>query len=190
MTQQAELAGLTGFNLFEKALLSVGSILEAVVKDANEHIVKESKGAEEAGSLTTKMIATENVRLREQNERLLWLLDQERLKSEEAKGQLLEKVSGLLGEFTKERDRSLQEVFVQVKRGNDAVAGNLDAFERDYGSIAAGITSSRNNLRESLAQRTKEQKRSHDEAFSVGSTFNNFHMTEPFSRQGKKLVAP
>ncbi|KAJ7856859.1 P-loop containing nucleoside triphosphate hydrolase protein [Mycena olivaceomarginata] len=100
-------AGLEAFTTVEKALEAMGGLVENVVREACSFVEAERDSVVEAKMLASNAAAAEMSRLRNQNELLTRMLEDEKLRGEKAKDELLQRVSGLLGEFTKERDRGL-----------------------------------------------------------------------------------
>jgi kinesin family protein 11 len=100
-------AGLEAFTTVEKALEAMGGLVENVVREARSFVEAERDSVVEAKMLASNAAAAEMSRLRNQNELLTRMLEDEKLRGEKAKDELLQRVSGLLGEFTKERGRGL-----------------------------------------------------------------------------------
>ncbi len=136
----------------------------------------ERKHSTEVKSLAESQ-AEEQIRyLKEQNAHLTRLLQQEKLKSERMKNDLVGRVSGLLNEFVAERDRSLEDAFTKLKQENGRVESNLNSFTEEYSRKADEVTTRNQELSTSLEKKGEQCKRLRDGAYKVilgGLTF--FH---------------
>ncbi|KAJ7798367.1 P-loop containing nucleoside triphosphate hydrolase protein [Mycena olivaceomarginata] len=136
---QANEAGLEGFVAVEQALKAMGAMVENVEREARAFVEMERESVGEAKVLAANTAAAEMTRLRNQNEMLTRMLEEERLRGEKAKDELRQRVSGLLGEFTKERDRGLREAVASVQAANFKAVEGMKAFEGKHSEIAEGM---------------------------------------------------
>ena len=118
-------------------------------------------------ALSDEATSAEICRLQEQNALLGRLLESERGKSEKAKNQLISRISGLLGEFTAERDRGLREAFEEMKNKNSIGEGEMERCGNENGERIANVIRAGEDWGSSLTRRGDESKRLRDGAFKV-----------------------
>ena len=158
---------LTIFYQAEKAFKSVGSLLETIVQDSQTYIQQERQLLLDAKALSDEVTSAEIGRLQEQNALLTRLLESERVKSEKAKDQLISRISGLLGDFTMERDRSLRVAFEEMHNRNVIGEGEMEKCGNENGERIVGVIRAGEDWGSSLARRGGESKRLRDGAFKV-----------------------
>jgi len=158
---------LTGVHQAEKALNSVGSLIETVVQESHTYIQQERQLLLDAKALSDEATSAEIGRLQEQNALLVCLLESERLKSEEAKDQLISRISGLLGDFTTERDRSLRDAFEKMHHRNVIGEGEMEKCGNENGERIVNVIRAGEDWGSSLTRRGGESKRLRDGAFKV-----------------------
>ncbi|KAJ7343439.1 kinesin 2 [Mycena albidolilacea] len=164
---QANEAGLEAFAAVEKSLKAMGSVVENVVREACSFVEAERDAVGETKALAADTAAAEITRLRSQNEHLTRMLEEERLRGEKAKDELLQRVSGLLGDFTKERDRGLREAVGIVQAANVKAEEGMRVFERKHGDIAEVIEAKGKEVARSVEKRGGEAKRMRDGALKT-----------------------
>ncbi|CAK5277692.1 unnamed protein product [Mycena citricolor] len=120
----------------EKALRTMGNLVESMVQEMGSYIEAEREAVVEAKMISAGAATAEITRLRSQNAMLTRLLDEERLRGEKAKDDLLQRVSGLLGDFTKERDRGLREAVGAVQAENAKAEEGMLSFKRKHEEMA------------------------------------------------------
>jgi len=158
---------LTAFYQAEKAFKSVGSLLETIVQESQTYIQQERKLLQDAKALSDEVTSAEIGRLQEQNVLLTRLLESERVKSEKAKDQLISRISGLLGDFTAERDRSLRVAFEEMHNRNVIGEGEMERCGNENGERIVNVIRAGEDWGSSLARRGGESKRLRDGAFKV-----------------------
>lgn len=158
---------LTAFHQAEKAFKSVGSLLETIVQESQTYIQQERQLLVDAKALSDEVTSAEIGRLQEQNTLLARLLESERLKSEKAKDQLISRISGLLGDFTVERDRSLRVAFEEMHNRNVIGEGEMERCGNENGERIVSVIRAGEDWNSSLARRGGESKRLRDGAFKV-----------------------
>lgn len=127
----------------------------------------ERKSLLEAKSHSDAATSAEIVRLQEQNALLMKLLESEKHKSEKAKDLLISRISGLLGDFTSERDKSLRETFGEMRDRNVIGEGEMERCGRENGERIVGVVRAGEDWSGSLARRGGEGKRLRDGAIKV-----------------------
>lgn len=151
----------------ENAFKSVASLLENIVQESQQYVQKEQKSLLEAKSHSDTATSAEVTRLQEQNILLMKLLESEKLKSEKSKDLLISRISGLLGEFTVERDKSLRETFAEMRDRNVVGEGEMERCGRENGERLVGVVRAGEDWSASLTRRGTEGKRLRDGALKV-----------------------
>lgn len=118
----------------------MSSLIDNIIREAQDHIESEHKASEEAQLLTSTAAHEEIRRLQEQNAYLVRLLETEKVKSERSKDELIKRISGMLGDYANERDRSLREAVADISEGNQRGEEVMRQFGEEHakkiGSIA------------------------------------------------------
>ena len=151
----------------EKAFKSLNSITETVLQEAHDHIAIERKALEEAKAMADTTSNAEILRLQQQNALLSRLLESERVKAERAKEDLLQRIAGLLGTFTAERDRSLREAFSEMTESNASAEAGMVKLGKDQGQRIDAVVQKGVEWSSTLDRREGELKRTRDGAFKV-----------------------
>jgi kinesin family member 11 len=167
----------TTFSAVEKALKTLGSIVESLVRETQSHIEEERVSMQQVNALADSTINDELIRLRQQNEMLTRLLETERAQGEKAKDELIQRVSGLLGDFTKERDRSLAQAVVCVQGSNNKAEEGMRSFGDAFAQLTTIMGKRRDKTIGVLERRSGENKRTRDGALkvSVSGTLNRLY---------------
>lgn len=153
----------------EDALKALGSLVEGLAQEARKFIDSERESIVSAKLLATNASAAEVTHLREQNELLTRLLLSENAKAEKAKDELIQRVSGLLGEFTAARDQSLRAAVSQVSDRNLEAEAGMVKFELEHGDIMNSMVSTGDVSQVIVERKGKEGKRTRDGALKVSS---------------------
>jgi kinesin family protein 11 len=154
----------------ESALKAIGSLIETLVRNAREYVDSERESVLQAKALANTAANTEIDRLQEQNVVLTKLLESENLKAEKAKDELIQRVSGLLGEFTSARDRSLREAVSGVQASNAKAEEEMQQFGTKHGEMMDGMVAKAGELAVSMERKGTEGKRTRDGALKVSSS--------------------
>jgi kinesin family member 11 len=145
----------------------VAELLETVVRESQEYVQTERRSLLEAKAHSDAATSAEIVRLQEQNVLLMKLLESEKQKSEKAKDLLIARISGLLGEFTADRDKSLRETFSEMRERNVIGEGEMEKCGRENGERIVGVIRAGEDWSGSLMRRGTEGKRLRDGAIKV-----------------------
>ncbi|KAJ7109400.1 kinesin 2 [Mycena epipterygia] len=164
---EVNVAGLEAFATVEKALKAMGVLVENVVREARSFVDAERDSVVEAKLLAANATATELTRLRNQNEHLAQMLEDEKLKGEKAKDELIQRVSGMLGEFTRERDRGLREAVGIVQAGNAKAEEGMKVFERKHGDVMESMERKGKEVTKGVEKWGGDAKRTRDGAFKT-----------------------
>ena len=155
----------------EGALKAIGLLVETMIREAREYIDSERESVLQAKALANTAANTEIGRLKEQNTLLTKLLEAEKLKAEKAKDELIQRVSGLLGEFTSARDRSLREAVSHVQAGNTQAEEEMTQFRKKHSDMMDGMVVRGGESTLSMERRSTEGKRTRDGALKVSFLF-------------------
>jgi kinesin family member 11 len=154
----------------DKAVKTMSMLVDTVIREAQEHIDRERKCIVEAKTLADTAASDEIARLKDQNSYLAQLLQTERAKSERAKDELIKRISGLLGDFVSERDRSLRESFADVSEGNEKTQSVLTDFNEEHAQRVDGVVSRGQEWSVGLEKKAGENKRLRDGSLKVKSS--------------------
>lgn len=160
----------------------MSSLIESIIREAQDHIETECKAAEEAQLLASAASNEEIRRLQEQNAYLVSLLETEKVKSERAKDDLIKRISGLLGEFVNERDRSLREAVTDISESNERGEEVMVQFGEDHGKKVEGIVTRAQEWAPVLSKKGGEGKRLRDGALKVSFFLCTLHASNPYDR--------
>ncbi|KAI6167000.1 P-loop containing nucleoside triphosphate hydrolase protein [Pisolithus thermaeus] len=168
-------ANQSNFAAVENALKAMGSVMDTVLTEALAFVKVEAESALQAKSLVDEMSRAEIAHLQTQNARLLETLEAEKVKSEKAKDELLQRVSTLLGEFVATRDLELRQAFDTVTKGNAKVQETITKLGQKHERLMSDTAARGVELSTSFQRRTVECKRTRDGALkSVGSAQASF----------------
>lgn len=145
----------------------MGSITETVLQEAHEYIASEQKSLQEARTLSENTSKAEVARLQQQNILLHRLLESEKVKADRAKDELLKRISGLLGSFTLERDRSLREAFAEMTESNANAEAGMQKLGKEQGQRLDAMIGKGTEWSATLNKRSGEGKRLRDGGFKV-----------------------
>lgn len=155
-------SGLRGFGTAGAALDAFAALVDTMAREANAHIASERNALHEAEALTQAAVTQEIKRLRTQNEKLLKMVEEERSTAARARDELIQRVSGLLGDFASARDKSLQTIAKSMHQDNTAGAQNMEAFQIQHTQIltpaegAAGQAGALVNKRDGEGKQIRE----------------------------------
>jgi kinesin family protein 11 len=113
--------------LLEESSTTLSSFIEKISQKIQVYLNTELSALDEIQALARNMVAKEMSSLQRQNEILAKMLVEERKNGEKAKNDLLQRVSGLLGDFMQKRDDSLKESIGNLQRSNKEVEDLLSS---------------------------------------------------------------
>lgn len=135
MNRQMEQTCLDAFSTVEAALKTMTSLVETIIFETQEYVDMELQKTREAKAAASNASNDEIVRLKRQNEALVKLLDSQRINSDKAKDELIQRVSSLLGDFTKERDNDLRAAVGAIQTENRQAGDKIGTFAGQHGAI-------------------------------------------------------
>ncbi|KAI0362221.1 kinesin-domain-containing protein [Trametes cingulata] len=160
--QEAEASSLASCDAVEKAFQELGSLTEAIKQEALEFVATERKTLQEAKALADNTTNTEIQRLKQQNTLLTRLLETERVEAKRSADALLERIAGLLGDYTNERDRSLRETFSEMTESNTVAEHEMQLLGQKQGQQLEAAVVRGSAWSEQLTRRGVEGKRLRD----------------------------
>jgi kinesin family member 11 len=172
LSTDVKLAGMEALGRVEAELKTMGSLVDAVVREARGHINADLETAHAAKALASENCRNEVARLRQQNETLVALLESERLKADNAKDELVRRLSVFLGDFTVDRDRSLREAFGAIQSANQKRESETGKFAEQHSKLMEQIQTDGTEVNGQLQKRSGEGKRTRDGAFKVSPQAN------------------
>ena len=158
---------VTPFRQVEKAFQDLGTLTEAIKEEALEFIATERKTLNEAKALADNTTNTEILRLKQQNALLTRLLETERVEAKRAADALLERIAGLLGDYTTERDRSLRGTFSEMTESNATAEHDMQQLGQKQGQQLDAAVARGSTWSQHLVKRGVEGKRLRDEGIEV-----------------------
>jgi len=143
-------------------IITLGSLIELIVQEAQTHIADQRKLLQEAKALADSNAAAEIQRLRAQNALLVGLLESETQKSQRDKEEVAKQISDLLDNRFAERDRSLREAFSELTGSNAKAEVEIAQSGSDQSQSLEKIISRGRQWSADLEQRGGEGKRTRD----------------------------
>lgn len=142
-------------------------LTEAIKQEALDFIATERKTLQETKALADNTTNTEILRLKAQNSLLTRLLETERIQAKRSADVLLERIAGLLGDFTTERDRSLRGTFSEMAESNNAAEREMQQLGQKQGQQLDAAVARGSTWSQHLTKRGIEGKRLRDEGIEV-----------------------
>ncbi|TFY60095.1 hypothetical protein EVG20_g7553, partial [Dentipellis fragilis] len=171
--EEVEKASISSCQTVEKILRSMANLVEGIIREAQQHVKVENKLVLEAKAVAETAANEEIRRLQDQNAYLIRLLQSEKAKSERAKDELIKRISGLLGDFVTERDRSLREAVSDIKDSNEKAEGAMAHFADEHLQKVDSAVTKGQEWNMTLEKKGGENKRMRDGALKSLTTANN-----------------
>ncbi|KAI9065177.1 kinesin-domain-containing protein [Trametes sanguinea] len=171
--EEAETSSLASCNVVEKAFQELGGLIETIKQEALTFVANERKTLQEAKALADNTTNTEILRLKQQNALLTRLLETERVEAKRSADALLERIAGLLGDYTNERDRSLRETFSEMTESNTAAEADMQQLGEKQGQQLEAAVLRGSEWSEELTKRSGEGKRLRDGGIKALNTARN-----------------
>ncbi|KAH9856982.1 kinesin-domain-containing protein [Lenzites betulinus] len=160
--EEAQASSLASCTVVEKAFQDLGGLAETIKQEALDFVATERKTLQAAKALADNTTNTEIIRLRQQNDLLTRLLETERVEAKRSADALLERIAGLLGDYTNERDRSLRQTFSEMTESNTAAEHDMHDLGQKQGQQLEAAVVRGGTWSEQLAKRGVEGKRLRD----------------------------
>ncbi|KAG1875275.1 P-loop containing nucleoside triphosphate hydrolase protein [Suillus tomentosus] len=170
MYKELYAANQSNFASLENVLKAMGTLLDSAVTQAIELVKADGESALQAKSLVDDMSKAENTALQEQNALLVRMIEAEKVKSAKATEVLVQRISGLLGEFVASRDRELREACSTVVSANAKHEEEFNEFGQRHDKLMNEVAIRGSEAMTSFERRGTEGKRTRDGALkTVGS---------------------
>ncbi|KAI0831405.1 kinesin-domain-containing protein [Trametes gibbosa] len=160
--EEAQASSLASCTTVEKAFQDLGGLAETIKQEALDFVATERKTLQAAKTLADNTTNTEIIRLRQQNDLLTRLLETERVEAKRSADALLERIAGLLGDYTNERDQSLRKTFSEMTESNTAAEHDMQHLGQRQGQQLEAAVVRGSDWSEQLAKRGVEGKRLRD----------------------------
>lgn len=167
MFAEVEEASTSAFEDVEKALRAMDALVQGVLRDVVGFIERETQAVSAVRDMAEDAASAEIKRLKQQNEALVRMLEAEKAKTDKAKDELIQRVSGLLGDFARDRDEGLREAVGVAQRGNVKAAEGMQAFQESHGSRMDEMQTKWGKMGTTFQKTGGAAKRSHDGALKT-----------------------
>ncbi|TDL27500.1 kinesin-domain-containing protein [Rickenella mellea] len=127
---QVEESGIQSCTIVEKSLNTVSSLIDVLLRDTQAHIEMERKATQEHAETVNRHVNDEVVRLQEQNEKLLSLLESETTKAANMRSELIQRINSLLVDFSEQRDNSLRNAVFGFTNDNESAADTMRTHQQ------------------------------------------------------------
>lgn len=118
LCDKAASASTQQVTVLQEAILALYSLVDATVRDVQGFLKDERHALRMMKDLTETSAHEKASHLKQQNKILAQMLVNERKEAEKAKSDLIQRISGLLGEFMQKRDDSLRESVESLQSSN------------------------------------------------------------------------
>ncbi|KAG1753481.1 P-loop containing nucleoside triphosphate hydrolase protein [Suillus lakei] len=163
-------ANQSNFTSLENALKAMGILVDSAVNQAIDFAKAEGESFSQAKSLVEDMSTAEVTRLEAQNALLVQIAEAEKVRSAKANDVLVQRISGLLGEFVASRDRDLREACGTVVDANVKHEEELSEFGQRHEQLVNEVVVRSSEAITSFERKGTEGKRTRDGALkTVGS---------------------
>lgn len=143
---------------------NTSSLLDNMVTDMSSFVETVQSSLRAAQTLASQETEQEVTRLQQQNERLQQLVVEERVRGEKMRDDVVQRVSGLLGDFIADKDRRLRETVSFEAGQNEEDVASLSQFHQAHRNAIQGAVGQSEILGKGLKKRTGEVKRLRDGA--------------------------
>lgn len=156
-----------GLTTVEEALGNVHAVLDSILHDIQQYIKDVLSSLEQSQRLANDAAQAEITHLRQQNENLIQILKEEKIKADLAKEMVMHRMSELLDVFMNEQ-YSRMEINMDGLRDNNRKAEKaLGSYLQQQTALIGDISDSGNFLRTTLQTKGESTKRTRDGAFKV-----------------------
>ncbi|KIY43413.1 kinesin-domain-containing protein [Fistulina hepatica ATCC 64428] len=162
--QELDTSFVRALEALETVFKNMAALFEGMVNDAMVYVEAERQSVLQVKSLAEKASGEEIARLTAQNEMLKEMVEQERVAGQKAKDELLQRVSGLIGDFVNERDQCLRNAVGQAVKSNRQAVADAKEFGTGHGKVMSSMEAHALSMDSIVQQRRVEGKRTWDAA--------------------------
>jgi kinesin family protein 11 len=159
--------GQGGMVAAEKVLGDIYSILETILQEAQEYIRNELASLEQARQLADDVTQAEIAHLRQQNEALVQMLRDEKIKADKAKEVLMHRMSEMLDAFMNEQHSRLEVNVKGLRDRNQKAQGALENYLEQQGILADQMMCAGDSMYAKVEHQNGTAKRTRDGNFKV-----------------------
>ncbi|KAG2020259.1 kinesin [Coprinopsis cinerea AmutBmut pab1-1] len=156
--------------VIEQSVDALQAALDDIVRRAKQYLQEQRHIIAEMKESADSHAASEIARLKKENEWLSKLVDKERKQAEASKDNLIQRISGLLGNFLDERDASLRASVKDIQQKHDQHAESSGAYFAQQDKRLSTVGDKSKVFETSLQQASREGKRKRE---AVGETVKN-----------------
>ena len=158
--------------VLQKAIFALYSLVDTTVRDVQGFLKEERHALRAMKDLTEASAHEKTSHLKHQNEILAQMLVNERKDAEKAKSDLIQRVSGLLGEFMQQRDESLRQSVESLQNSNaEAKVLLTSTFGRQV-DIHQDAMQRNTNLDSGLGRSGAQAREAREDATNVREQFD------------------
>lgn len=143
-------------SLLQESSSILSSLVEAIEQQVHTYLRNEQEALSEVQTLAEKMMTREMAHLKRQNELLAQMLVNERKQAEKGKADILQRVSGMLGEFMQKRDDHLKESIGNLQESNREVEEILASTYQRQTKVHGNLTLRNSKLQSQLSDLNKK----------------------------------
>ncbi|KAG1827268.1 P-loop containing nucleoside triphosphate hydrolase protein [Suillus subaureus] len=170
MYNEVYTANQSNFASLENVLRAMGTLVDSAVNQAIDFAKADGELFSQSKSLVDDISRAENAHLQTQNALFVQLVEAEKVRSAKANDVLLQRISGLLGEFVASRDRDLREAFGAAADANATHEEEFSEFGQRHEQLINEAVVHGSEAITSFERRGTEGKRTRDSALkTVGS---------------------
>ncbi|KAL0946870.1 hypothetical protein HGRIS_013036 [Hohenbuehelia grisea] len=173
----AQKASSDGFAAIEEVVNSMGSVVEATVRDGQSLADAERVSISEISGMANQVVEDECAQLRQQNAMLKQLLDSEQKRAKKATNELVSNFTAMVSSFVEERNHGLQEVVTKVTEGNLQQEQAALAFSSGVSGSLSTMEQRTHEASKIFGSRRSEGKRKRDDGLKALSHTRSTHET-------------
>ncbi|KXN89241.1 Kinesin-like protein bimC [Leucoagaricus sp. SymC.cos] len=156
-----------GMTAVEMALGEVHSVLETVLQEVQNYIKSELSLVERTRQISNDAAQAEITHLQHQNEALVQMLRNEKLKADKAKEMLMHRMSEMLEVFMSEQHSRLEASMNEMRDRNLEAQGVLELCLEQQESLADQMSNAGGSTQMALQKQGGSAKRTRDDAFKT-----------------------
>lgn len=139
----------------------------SIAQEARHYLVNETSELDEMFNSTRTFAEQEVARLTRQNETLAEMVVNERAKSENAKDELILRISSMLGDFVQKRDQELRQSIGHLQKSNQEVENLLASTYNHQSALRESLSTRSGKLSTSITTYEDEAARAEANAIQV-----------------------
>ncbi|KAF9264663.1 kinesin-domain-containing protein [Marasmius fiardii PR-910] len=174
------------FSEFANVIRTLYTLLESVLSTTSKFVDSQCESVLAAHATANDLAQAEIVRLRKQNQELLQVVEQQKVESARAKDDLIQRVSGMLGDYVEVRDQNLREALLPMQRANESAIKSVGSFSEQHKTITSGIQGEGAAMSRQL-EKAKTQSRAMTEESTKVTTATRESVKLSFANAKRKM---